>query len=62
MEQENFDVPSPVAAVTRAYRASLVLATTKGGDRSRGVQAMAQALSNSFDDILEANTLDLEAS
>ncbi len=62
MELENFDVPSPNAAVTRAYRASLVLATTKGVDRSRGVQAMAQALSNSFDDILEANTLDLEAS
>lgn len=62
MELENFDVPSPDAAVIRAYRASLVLATTKGVDRSRGVQAMAQALSNSFDDILEANTLDLEAS
>ncbi len=62
MELENFDAPNPVAAVTRAYRASLVLATTKGADRSRGVQAMAQALSNSFDDILEANTLDLEAS
>lgn len=55
-------VPDPTAVVTRAYRASLALATTKGVDRSRGVQAMAQALSNSFDDILEANTLDLEAS
>lgn len=62
MELENCDAPSPNAAVTRAYRASLILATTKGIDRSRGVQAMAQALSNSFDDILEANTLDLEAS
>ncbi|HEY9795226.1 MAG TPA: glutamate-5-semialdehyde dehydrogenase [Leptolyngbyaceae cyanobacterium] len=54
--------PDPISAVNRAYRASLVLATTKGVDRSRGVQAMAQALHNSFDDILEANTLDLEAS
>lgn len=54
--------PNPTAAVTHAYRASLVLATTKGVDRSRGVQAMAQALENCFDDILEANTLDLEAS
>jgi glutamate-5-semialdehyde dehydrogenase len=54
--------PNPTEAVTRAYRASLLLATTKGVDRSRGVQAMAKALSNSFDDILEANTLDLEAS
>lgn len=62
MEQENSDTPSPHAVVTRAYQASLVLATSTGIDRSRGVQAMAQALSNSFDDILEANTLDLEAS
>ncbi len=53
---------NPAAAVARAYRASQALAKTKGGDRSRGVQAMAQALQNSFDDILEANTLDLEAS
>lgn len=49
-------------AVIRAYHASLALATTKGVERSVGVQAMAQALENSFDDILEANTLDLEAS
>lgn len=62
MEQENSDTPSFHAIVTRAYRASQVLGTTTGIDRSRGVQAMAQALSNSFDDILEANTLDLEAS
>lgn len=62
MELKNSDAPSLNAVVTRAYQASLVLATTKGIDRSRGVQAMAQALSNSFDDILEANTLDLEAS
>jgi glutamate-5-semialdehyde dehydrogenase len=54
--------PNPTDAVLRAYRASLVLATTTGVDRSRGIQAMAKALSNSFDDILEANTLDLEAS
>lgn len=63
MEIDKFSfAPNPAAAVARAYRASLILAKTKGGDRSRGVQAMAQALQNSFDDILEANTLDLEAS
>lgn len=61
MEASRF-APNPTDAVLRAYRASLLLATTKGADRSRGVQAMAQALQNSFDDILEANTLDLEAS
>lgn len=46
----------------RAYQASLILETTKGIDRARGVQAMAEGLSKSFNDILEANTLDLEAS
>lgn len=61
METDGF-TSNPTDAVLRAYRASLVLATTTGVDRSRGIQAMAKALSNSFDDILEANTLDLEAS
>ncbi|MBW4577398.1 MAG: glutamate-5-semialdehyde dehydrogenase [Aphanothece sp. CMT-3BRIN-NPC111] len=54
--------PNPIIAVGNGYRASLELATTKGVERSRGVQAMAQALRDSFDAILEANTLDLEAS
>jgi glutamate-5-semialdehyde dehydrogenase len=52
----------PIAAVHRAHRVSLELGTTKGIVRSRAVQAMAQALRQSQDDILEANTLDLEAS
>jgi glutamate-5-semialdehyde dehydrogenase len=46
----------------RAFHSSLKLGTTKGIDRSRAVLAMAQALEQAFDDILEANTLDLEAS
>ncbi|MEW5859335.1 MAG: glutamate-5-semialdehyde dehydrogenase [Cyanobacteriota bacterium] len=54
--------PDPMTAVRRAYEASLELATTKGVERSRAVAAMAQALQRSLDDILEANTLDLEAS
>ncbi|MCA1994478.1 MAG: glutamate-5-semialdehyde dehydrogenase, partial [Coleofasciculus sp. S288] len=54
--------PNPTDAVNGAYQASLSLGTTKGVDRSRGVQAMAKALENYFDEILEANTLDLEAS
>ncbi len=54
--------PNLSEAISRAYRASLELATTRGVERSRGVQAMAQALESAFDDILEANTLDLEAS
>jgi glutamate-5-semialdehyde dehydrogenase len=54
--------PNLSEAISRAYRASLELATTRGVERSRGVQAMAQALESAFDDILDANTLDLEAS
>ena len=56
------DFPEPINSAKRAYQASLNLGFTKGVDRSRAVLAMAQALENSFDDILEANTLDLEAS
>ncbi|TVP60975.1 MAG: glutamate-5-semialdehyde dehydrogenase [Nodularia sp. (in: Bacteria)] len=56
------DSPEPITSAKRAYQASLKLGFTKGIDRSRAVLAMAQALLNSFDDILEANTLDLEAS
>jgi glutamate-5-semialdehyde dehydrogenase len=54
--------PALIATVRRAYQASLKLGITKGADRSRAVQEMAQALKQSFDYILEANTLDLEAS
>lgn len=58
-----FDVnPEPITSAKRAHQAALKLGTTKGADRSRAVLAMAQAITRSFDDILEANTLDLEAS
>ena len=50
------------ATVKRAYQAALKLAPTKGADRSRAVKAMAQALKQAAAEILEANTLDLEAS
>ncbi|QLE55911.1 glutamate-5-semialdehyde dehydrogenase [Nostoc sp. TCL26-01] len=56
------DYPEPMKSASSAFQASLKLGTTKGIDRSRAVLAMAQALEQSFDDILEANTLDLEAS
>ncbi len=51
-----------ITAVERAYRASLELATSKGAVRNYGVQLMAQGIQSSFDEILEANTLDLEMS
>jgi glutamate-5-semialdehyde dehydrogenase len=56
------DCPEPMNSAQRAYQASLKLGITKGADRSRAVLAMARALERAYDDILEANTLDLEAS
>jgi glutamate-5-semialdehyde dehydrogenase len=52
----------PTTAIQNAYRASLEIATTQGMVRSRAVQAMARSLKGQQDDILEANTLDLEMS
>jgi glutamate-5-semialdehyde dehydrogenase len=57
------DYSEPIVMSARlAHNASLKLGTTKGIDRSRAVLSMAQSISRLFDDILEANTLDLEAS
>lgn len=49
-------------AVQQAYQSSLELAARQGANRSQALQSMAEALNNRQDDILEANTLDLEAS
>lgn len=46
--------------VKQSHDASERLATTEGSRRSEGVAAMATALRREFDEILEANTLDLE--
>jgi glutamate-5-semialdehyde dehydrogenase len=63
MTVDAFDDDSKaIASAKRAHSASLRIATTKGVDRSRAVLAMAKAIESAFDDILEANTLDLEAS
>jgi len=59
MNSASFDL---IAAVQRAYRASLQLARTRGSERNRALQAMAQALKEQQNAILEANTLDLETS
>lgn len=56
------DYPEPINSAKRADQAAIKLGIAKGVDRSRAVLAMSQALERSFDDILEANTLDLEAS
>jgi len=49
-------------AVVRAHQSSLTLSGLRGLERSRALQIMAETLKNQQDDILEANTLDLEAS
>ncbi|HEY9660994.1 MAG TPA: gamma-glutamyl-phosphate reductase, partial [Allocoleopsis sp.] len=56
--------PSPdlISTAQRAQHSSLTLATLKGGDRSRALHSMAELLLERQDDILEANTLDLEVS
>jgi len=59
MNSASFDL---IAAVQRAYRASLQLARTRSSERNRALQAMAQALKEQQNAILEANTLDLETS
>jgi glutamate-5-semialdehyde dehydrogenase len=52
----------PLAAVREAYAVSWDMAKSNGLIRSRAVQAMAHALKSQQNDILEANTLDLEIS
>lgn len=46
----------------RSHQSSLELAAKKGTQRSHALQLMAESLLKRQDDILEANTLDLEAS
>jgi glutamate-5-semialdehyde dehydrogenase len=51
-----------LAQVQRAHNAFVELRTSNGAERNRGVLAMAQGLQDAFNEILEANTLDLEMS
>ena len=65
MANDSFEIETsdnPLAAVRRAHQASLELAQTLSSERSQALRRMAEALSDYSSDILEANTLDLEAS
>jgi glutamate-5-semialdehyde dehydrogenase len=53
---------SVVDAVHRAHQTSLAWSSLRGVKRSAALQKMADVLKQRQDDILEANTLDLEAS
>ena len=48
--------------VRESQRATARLAHTSAAKRRLGVSALAEAMEASFDEILEANTLDLETS
>lgn len=59
---DSSSITPTIEAARRAYQASLELATSKSVDRAKALQGMAQSLKRRQNDILEANTLDLEAS
>ncbi|HEY9700597.1 MAG TPA: glutamate-5-semialdehyde dehydrogenase [Trichocoleus sp.] len=54
--------PDLTTTAHQAYQASLILSASRGSERGRALQLMAEALRERQDDILEANTLDLEVS
>jgi glutamate-5-semialdehyde dehydrogenase len=54
-------LPLVTVAVRRTYEASLTLSQIPGVERNQALKAMAHALEQHQNDILEANTLDLEA-
>ena len=54
---------SQILSIVRAsQKAAAKLAQVSGAERRRGVMVLAEAIQSSFDEILEANTLDLEMS
>jgi glutamate-5-semialdehyde dehydrogenase len=61
MENANIS-PSLTSVLHESVRAARQLAATSNQQRERAVGAMATAMRAAFQDILEANTLDLEAS
>ena len=48
--------------VRESHKAATRLAKTSGSERRLGVSILAEAMASSFDEILEANTIDLEMS
>jgi glutamate-5-semialdehyde dehydrogenase len=54
--------PSLASILNQSVRAGRYLSLTNNKQREQGIESMATALRGAFQDILEANTLDLEAS
>jgi glutamate-5-semialdehyde dehydrogenase len=61
MSNQNIS-PDLITSVKLAHHAFLEMGKIKGIDRSKAVYAMAEKLKDSFEEILQANTLDLEMS
>lgn len=61
MNRDNYSANLTMNVVHRAHQASRELAKSKPVKRSIALQAMAEAILQHQNDILEANTLDLEA-
>ncbi len=59
MNSENTS-SSVISKVKLAHQAFVKMSSMRGIERSKAVKAMAQKLEDSFEDILQANTLDLE--
>ncbi|MBE9040051.1 glutamate-5-semialdehyde dehydrogenase [Oscillatoriales cyanobacterium LEGE 11467] len=63
MTIDSLDIaPAPTETARRAYQASLLVGKTEASIRNRAIQALTDELENQQENILEANTLDLEAS
>jgi glutamate-5-semialdehyde dehydrogenase len=62
MKRDDYEESSNLieTVVKQSHYASEQLAITQGSQRSQAVEAMASGLKSAFDEILEANTLDLE--
>ena len=61
--QPSDSVPELIPAIAqRAYATSGILAELSGAARSKALKTMSKALMQRQDDILDANTLDLEMS
>ncbi len=56
------DSTSLASVLSQSVRAGRCIAATSSKQRERAIESMVSALRTSFQDILEANTLDLEAS
>ena len=61
MDRKDYSANSMMNVIHRVHQGSLELAKTKALERSMGLQAMAEAILEHKNEILEANTLDLEA-